>query len=393
MCISVCSSFKHTTHHSMMNLLQMDSLLQEMNSTHFYGMILAILILSIHVRLKSGSSRKLRTPPEVAGTWPIMGHMPILGKSHLPYRTFVSMADKYGPIFTIRLRLFPAIVVSSSEIAKECFTKHDLVLASRPQQLATEVMGYNYAFLKFTRYGPYWRLFPVADALPFLGWLDLGGQEKSMKSTAKEWDTILNFMDVMLSTLEGMDIGGFDSDTIIKATCKALAAGATDTTITTITRAMSLLLNNRHALKKTQEALNAQIGKERHVKESDISNLTYLHAIGDLQLRKIQTDPRAWLEPMEFRPERFLNSHKKIDVKDPFEYLPFGGGRRICLRMSFGIQSVHSMLARFLHAFKVATPDNLPVDMSEGTGITIAKAMPIEVMLTPRLPNKVYKFT
>lgn len=27
-------------------------------------------------------------------------------------------------------------------------------------------------------------------------------------------------MDVMLSTLEGMDIGGFDSDTIIKATCK-----------------------------------------------------------------------------------------------------------------------------------------------------------------------------
>lgn len=42
---------------------------------------------------------------------------------------------------------------------------------------------------------------------------------------------------------------------------------------------MSLLLNNRHALKKTQEALNAQIGKERHVKESDISNLTYLHAI------------------------------------------------------------------------------------------------------------------
>ncbi|KAF8022911.1 hypothetical protein BT93_F0428 [Corymbia citriodora subsp. variegata] len=535
----------------MVNLLQMESLLQDLNSTLLYGTVLAILVLSIHVWLKSGSSRKLRTPPEVAGAWPVIGHLPLLAKSHLPHRTFASMADEYGPIFTIRLGLFPAVVVSSSEIAKECFTKHDLTLASRPQLLATEVMGYNYALFTLAPYGPYWRemrkiatlevlsnrriesllnpvlasaadtaikelhmlwaekkndsghilvdlkqwfarlsmnivlkvivgkgyyssiatvdeeekrhchhalrelvqnlgLFPVADALPFLRWLDLGSIEKSMKRTAKEWDTILggwleehkrnhrnlsenrgdrDFMDVMLSTLKGKDIGGYDADTIIKATCLALAAGATDTTITTITWAMSLLLNNPHALKKTQEALDAQSGKQRHAKESDISNVTYLHAVVKETLRlypsvplavphvstddciingyhvpkgtrvifnlwKIQINPRVWPEPMEFRPERFLNSHKNIDVKDPnFEYLPFGGGRRICPGMSFGLQSVHYMLARFLHAFDVSTPDNLPVDKSESTGITINKAMPIEVMLTPRLPNEVYEFT
>ncbi|XP_039171545.1 cytochrome P450 82A4-like, partial [Eucalyptus grandis] len=190
------------------------------------------------------------------------------------------MADEYGPVFTIRLGLFLAIVVSSSEIAKECYTKHDLALASRPKLLATEVLGFNYAFFVLDPYGLYWRevrkiatlellsnrriesllkaivasatdiAITVAlpqpmrkrrgDALPFLRWLDLGGQEKSMKRTAKELDTIISgwleehkrinknlsekrvdrdSMDVMLSTLNGMDIGGFDPDKIVKATC------------------------------------------------------------------------------------------------------------------------------------------------------------------------------
>ncbi|KAF8022910.1 hypothetical protein BT93_F0427 [Corymbia citriodora subsp. variegata] len=528
----------------------MESLLQDLNFTHLFGVILAILILSIHVWFKSSSSCKLKIPPEVAGAWPIIGHLLILAKSHLPHKTLASMADKYGPIFTVRLGLFPAVVVSSSDIAKECYTKHDLALASRPKLLATEVLGYNYALFVLAPYGPYWRevkkiatlellsnrridsllkpvvasatdiaikdlhklwtekknesghilvdlkqwfarltmnillkvvagkgyysgiatvdeeeerrchhalreffqflgTFTVADALPFLRWLDLGRHEKAMKSTAKQLDTIVSgwleehktnsksssdnrgdrdFMDVMLSTLNGMENGGFDADTIVKATCLAILSGGTDSTTITLTWAVSLLLNNRHVLKKTQEELDARIDKQRHVKESDIANLTYLYGIVKETLRlhppvplavphastddciidgyhvpkgtrlifnlwKIQTDPRAWPEPMKFRPERFLSNHKEIDVKDPnFEYLPFGGGRRICPGMSFGLQSVHSILARFLHAFEVLTPNNLPVDMSESFGITVGKETPLEVMLAPRLAKEVYEF-
>ncbi|KAL3734073.1 hypothetical protein ACJRO7_023427 [Eucalyptus globulus] len=519
----------------------MESLLQNLNFTHLYGVILILAILSTYVWFKSSSSRKLKTPPEVAGAWPIIGYLPILAKSHLPHKTLASMADEYGPVFTIRLGLFPAIVVSSSEIAKECYTQHDLALASRPKLLATEVLGYNYAFFVLAPYGPYWRevrkiatlellsnrriesllkpivasatdiaikdlhklwtekknesghilvdlkqwfarltmnillkvvagkgyysgvatadeeeerrchhalreffqflgTFTVADALPFLRWLDLGGQEKSMKRTAKESTKRINknlsekrgdrdFMDVMLSTLNGMNNGGFDADTIVKATCLAVLSGATDSTTITLTWAISLLLNNRHVLKKAQEELYTQIGKQRHVNESDFNNLTYLYGIVKETLRlhppvplavphvstqdciingyyvpkdtrlilnlwKIQTDSRAWPEPMEFRPERFLNSHKDLDVKDPnFEYMPFGGGRRICPGMSFGLQSVHLVLAKLLHAFEVSTPDNSPVDMSESFGITVGKETPLEVMLSPRLPTEVYEFT
>ena len=81
----------------------------------------------------------------------------MLARSRLPDKTFASMADKYGPIFAVRLGLFLVVVASSSKIAKECCTKHDLALASLPKLLASEVMGYNYAIFAFAPYSRYWR--------------------------------------------------------------------------------------------------------------------------------------------------------------------------------------------------------------------------------------------
>ncbi|KAJ0795459.1 putative cytochrome P450 [Helianthus annuus] len=78
----------------------------------------------------------------------------------------------------------------------------------------------------------------VADALPFLGWLDLGGHENTMKRIAKELDLMVgkwleehrhkrsssnaieaeDFMDVMIRVVEDDDVAGYNADTIIKAT-------------------------------------------------------------------------------------------------------------------------------------------------------------------------------
>ena len=67
------------------------------------------------------------------------------------------MADKYGPLFTIKLGLHPALVVSSWDMAKECFTKNDLAVSSRPNLVAAKHKGYNYAMFAFAPHGPYWR--------------------------------------------------------------------------------------------------------------------------------------------------------------------------------------------------------------------------------------------
>ncbi|GJZ69103.1 zinc finger, CCHC-type containing protein [Tanacetum coccineum] len=68
-----------------------------------------------------------------------------------------SMVNKFGPIFTIKLGVHRVLVVSNSEMAKECLTTNDKVFASRPKSMAREIMGYNYAMFAFAPCGSYWR--------------------------------------------------------------------------------------------------------------------------------------------------------------------------------------------------------------------------------------------
>ena len=79
----------------------------------------------------------------------------------------------------------------------------------------------------------------MGDAIPLLKWFDFGGHVKAMKATSKELDKILgdlleerrhkrslgekevdrdhqDFMDALLSLLDGTTMEGFESDTIIK---------------------------------------------------------------------------------------------------------------------------------------------------------------------------------
>ncbi|KAI3821083.1 hypothetical protein L1987_08640 [Smallanthus sonchifolius] len=95
--------------------------------------------------------------PEATGSWPIIGHLHLLAGSQVTHKLLGSMADKFGPIFTIKLGVHRVLVVSSSEMAKECLTTNDRVFASRPKAMATELMGYNYASFGLAPYGAYWR--------------------------------------------------------------------------------------------------------------------------------------------------------------------------------------------------------------------------------------------
>ena len=207
---------------------------------------------------------------------------------------------------------------------------------------------------------------------------------------------------------------------------QALILAATDTTTVTLTWALSLLLNNREALKKAKQELDIQVGRERQVKESDVKNLEYLQAILKETMRlypaapllvphesledctlagynipigtrllvnvpKLHRDLSVWVNPIEFRPERFLTTHKDADVKGQhFELIPFGSGRRMCPGILFALQVTQLTLATLLHTFEIATPSNEPVDMTEKVGLTNLKATPLEVSLTPCLAAQAY---
>ncbi|XP_038716474.1 cytochrome P450 CYP82D47-like [Tripterygium wilfordii] len=290
--------------------------------------------------------------------------------------------------------------------------------------------------------------FVVSDALPFLRWLDLGGDEKAMKRIAKELDYVFeewleehkkkrssgervdekDFMDVMLSVLDDENDlpAGHSAHTTIKSTCLALMLAASDTTLVTLTWALSLLLNNRDVLYKAQQELESHIGREKPVNESDTKSLVYIEAIIKETFRmypaaplliphesmedctvagyhipagtqlildawKIHHDPLVWEDPHEFRPERFLTTHKDVDVKGQnFELIPFGSGRRMCPGVLFALQVLRLTLANLLHGFDFETPNGEPVDMTESNGLTILKESPLEVLVAPRLQGHLY---
>jgi len=287
----------------------------------------------------------------------------------------------------------------------------------------------------------------VGDAVPYLRWLDWGGHEKAMKKSATEMHAIIaewveehkqrrakgdakgeqDFIDAMLSVLDGADLGNFDADTIVKATSLNVIAGGGDTTMVTLTWAISLLLNNPHVMKKALNELDTKIGRQRVVSEEDLSNLVYIQAIVKETLRlypvgplagprifnedctiagyhirkgtrffpnlwKIQIDPKYWPEPLEFKPERFLTTHKDVDLKgNHFQLIPFGSGRRSCPGLAFGLLMVQFTLASFLHAFEISNPSSAPVDMTESFGMTNVRASPLNVLINPRLSSELYE--
>ncbi|KAL2319298.1 hypothetical protein Fmac_028267 [Flemingia macrophylla] len=123
--------------------------------------ILALLIANIvlwSLRSANGSKkRKGNKVPEPRGALPLIGHLHLLN-ARIPYfRTFSVMAEKYGPIFSVKLGCRPTLVVNSREIAKECLITNDKVFASRPDTSAGRFLGYNHALFGLAPYGDYWR--------------------------------------------------------------------------------------------------------------------------------------------------------------------------------------------------------------------------------------------
>ncbi|CAI0465441.1 unnamed protein product [Linum tenue] len=485
-------------------------------------------------------------PPQASGSWPIIGHLHLLGGPRPPHTVLGQMAEKHGPIFTIRMGIHPALVVSNWETAKECLTTHDRIFADRPATVAMDILGYNRSMFGFSPYGSYWRetrkmatlevlsshrldllkhvresevrtatkelyghwqraaerngsvsvemgswfgeitmnvilrmvvgksvgyltggadsaklskllkdffeltgRFVVADGLPFLRWLDVGGYEKAMRKTAAEMDVVIggwlrehkekrdsggaaekekDFMDVILNVVgDGQEIDGRDSDTINKSTALSVVLAASDTTMVTMTWLLALLVNHPDVLRRAQIELDNIIGKERRVQESDIHSLHYLKAIVKETLRlypagpislphqstedctvaghhvpkgtrlivniyKIQRDPRVWPDPDEFRPDRFLTTHKDVDVRgQDFELIPFSSGRRMCPGVNFALQIMHLTLATLLHGFDFSRPSNEPVDMTESVGLTNPRATPLNIVLSPRLSSYLYE--
>ncbi|GLJ48828.1 hypothetical protein SUGI_1029770 [Cryptomeria japonica] len=116
-----------------------------------------VLVFTVLLCTLLGCVRRANGRLALPGPFPL----PIIGNLHqlgaLPHRSLQRLAEKYGPLMSIRLGSVPVVVASSSEAAKQFLKTHDLIFASRPPSAAGKYLFYNCKDIVFAPYGSYWR--------------------------------------------------------------------------------------------------------------------------------------------------------------------------------------------------------------------------------------------
>ncbi|KAL3379637.1 hypothetical protein AABB24_000376 [Solanum stoloniferum] len=248
--------------------------------------------------------------------------------------------------------------------------------------------------------------------------------EEHTLARKKTGETKQHFVDALLTLQKEYELS---DDTVIGLLWDMVTAGM-DTVAITVEWAMAELVKNTRVQQKAQEELDRVIGSDRVITESDMSKLSYLQSVVKESLRlhpptplmlphlasanvkiggynipkgtivhvnvwALGRDPKVWKDPLQFRPERFIE--EDIDMKGhDFRLLPFGAGRRICPGTNLAINMVTSMLAHLLHHFKWSPPIGIKrddIDMLESPGTVTYMQTPLQVVPTPRLPLHLYE--
>ncbi|KAJ9129438.1 hypothetical protein P3X46_033828 [Hevea brasiliensis] len=292
----------------------------------------------------------------------------------------------------------------------------------------------------------------ISDLFPVLAALDLQGMQKQTRKILQSFDNFINPIiesgqklfeankvsttveknnqrkDLLMLLLELKehhentetsfsmnDLKGLLMDTVL---------GGIDTTSTMVEWVIAELMQNQEVMEKVHQELDEVVGLNNCVEEFYLPRLCYLDAvvketfrlhpalpllvphcpsqsctIGGYTIPKgtavflnvyaIHRDPNLWDNPLEFRPDRYLNNHTtKFDYSgNNIQFLPFGSGRRICAGLPLAEKMLMYQLASFLHAFEWKLPNDTKPELSDKYGIVVKVLKPVVVIPTPRLSN------
>ncbi|XP_023771476.1 flavonoid 3'-monooxygenase CYP75B137 [Lactuca sativa] len=285
----------------------------------------------------------------------------------------------------------------------------------------------------------------ISDFLPMLSWLDLQGRQREMKQQMVYVNQILDeliqgrikansckvdgegeedqkdFLQILLELKEQKGAPTSYNFDQIKALLMNIVTAATVTISIMVEWAMAEILHNAAVKKKIVEELTEVVGTNNIVEESHLTKLSYLDAaiketlrlhpplpllvhrcpdeaciVGGYTIPKgtvvylnvwaIHRDPQNWSNPLEFKPERFLNG--KWDYSgNNFKYLPFGSGRRMCPGVNLGEKMLMYTVASLLHSFEWSFPEGEELELSDEYGFLTKKRKPLMVIPSQKLSD------
>ncbi|CAN0841945.1 Flavonoid 3'-monooxygenase [Linum grandiflorum] len=279
----------------------------------------------------------------------------------------------------------------------------------------------------------------ISDFIPMLARFDLQGIERKTRRAQQSFDRIISsviderrkvvsvketkdFLQILLDLNSNGDSDAASSitDDQLKGILVDAIIGGTDSTSTTIEWTMAMLMQHPDAMQKIYKELYEVVGRSNTVEELHLPDLHYLDATvketlrlhpavpmlalrcqsQDCKLGKytvpkgvtvivnthaIHRDPQVWTSPLEFRPERFLNTDKFDYLGNSSQYFPFGTGRRVCAGLPMAEKMMKYILASLLHSFEWRLAHGTEVDSTEKYGIVLKLEKPL--ILVPLARN------
>ncbi|KAK3027422.1 hypothetical protein RJ639_042062 [Escallonia herrerae] len=167
----------------------------------------------------------------------------------------------------------------------------------------------------------------------------------------------------------------------IKAILMDIFSAGIETSSTTLEWAMSELIRNPRVFARAQGELREALkGKKQYTRECreqcEVGGyIIFVKTKVIVNAWAMGRDSEYWHDAESFIPERFENS--SVDFTGNYqEYIPFGGGRRMCPGVTFGLANVELPLAQLLYHFNWELPDGIKpedLDMTESFGTTAGR--------------------
>jgi len=88
-------------------------------------------------------------------------------------------------------------------------------------------------------------------------------------------------------------------------------------------------------------------------------------------------NPECYPDPEVFNPERFSHDN------NTYAYIPFGGGRRICVAYKYGMMEAKTILSAVVRAHHITTPGgvkSLDSNLQAGVLLTLAKGFNVKIL-------------
>ncbi|XP_006363549.1 cytochrome P450 CYP736A12-like isoform X2 [Solanum tuberosum] len=156
----------------------------------FLQVVALLVVLYILQELHNKFMKKKKKLPPGPKGLPIIGNLHMIGKN--VHQDLHKIAKKYGPIMSMRFGFVPVIVASSPHAAEQFLKNHDLIFASRPNNIAAKFIAYDQRNLTFGKYGPYWRNMRKLCTLELLSTLKINSFQAMRKQEVTNFVTFIN---------------------------------------------------------------------------------------------------------------------------------------------------------------------------------------------------------